>query len=702
MRFLQQSLDGGAVTLAEGPAPSPGPTHVVVRTAASVVSAGTERMLADFGRGSYLSKARQQPERVREVVNKARTDGVLPTVDAVRSKLATPILLGYASCGVVVEAGPASGLEVGQLVASNGGHAELVSVASTMCAPVPDGVAPEHAAMASIASVGLQGIRLAEVQVGERFVVTGLGLIGLLTVQLLQAQGAKVLGIDVDPARLALAEAMGAMVVEAGDGVVDAGARFSRDRGVDGVLITASTSSNEPVHQAAQMCRSRGRIVLVGVAGLELSRPLFYDKELSFQVSRSYGPGRQDPSYEERGVDYPLGQVRWTAGRNFEAVLDLMAGGALDVAPLVSHDFAFADAPKAYDALVGDPKALGIVLRYPDEQQAPTAGLLARTTAPSRPPRPGAARVALLGAGSYASQVLIPALQASGADLDVVASRGSSAAIAAHRFDARRSTTDVDGVFSDPDVDTVVIASRHDSHADLVQRSLRAGKHVFVEKPLAITDDQLDAVVATVDELAATAAVPIVGIGFNRRFAPITVKMAELLRPVTAPRAVVITVNAGALPADHWTQDPAVGGGRIIGEGCHFVDLARFLVGHPITTVTATPLDTATQDSVTIALGFADGSTASIAYLANGSKEFAKERIEVFAGGRVLANDNFRTLRAYGWPGVRTTRLRRQDKGHAAGMAAFVGAVREGGPAPIPFDEIVEVSRATLRAARPG
>ena len=701
MRFLQQGLADGAVTIVDGPAPRGSQTDVVVRSIASVVSAGTERMLADFGRASYLSKARQQPDRVREVVGKARTDGVLATVDAVRAKLATPILLGYANCGIVVEAPAATGFEVGDLVASNGGHAEVVAVPATMCARVPEGVAPEHAALASIASVGLQGLRLARPEVGERFVVTGLGLIGLLTVQLLRAQGVQVLGIDVDQRRLDLAASMGAQVVMAGEGVAPAAEQFSSGRGVDGVLITASTRSSEPVHQAAQMCRPKGRIVLVGVTGLELDRADFYQKELSFQVSCSYGPGRYDPSYEDHGVDYPLGHVRWTAGRNFEAVLDLMAAGTVDPSALLTHEYALADAAEAYDTLVGDPTALAIVLRYPGEEQAPTDRLLARVTPPTRPASPGRGRVGVIGAGNFATQVLIPALKDAGADLELVASTGSSAAMAARRFDVRRSTSDLDAVFDDPEVDTVVVASRHDSHARLVERSLRAGKHVFVEKPLAITSQQLEAVADTVRELGESAeGIPLVGIGFNRRFAPVTVRMVELLRPVSSPKAILITANAGEIPRSHWTQDPSVGGGRIIGEACHFIDLARHLVGHPITSVESTFLDTPTRDSATIALGFEDGSTAMVAYLATGSKKFPKERVEVFAAGRVLANENFRTLRAYGWPGVRTLRLRRQDKGHQPGVAAFLEAVRSGGPAPIPFDEIVEVTRATLSAAQ--
>lgn len=700
MRFLQQKLDDGSVELIEGPAPSGAVNHVLVRSVASVVSSGTERMLADFGRASYLGKARQQPDRVRDVVDKARTDGLLPTLSAVQSKLASPLVLGYANCGVIVDAGDAPDLAVGQLIATNGSHAEVVAVPRTLCAPVPNGVLPEHAALASIASVGLQGLRLAKAEVGERFVVTGLGLVGLLTMQLLRAQGARVLGIDVDPSRLELAAALGADVAEAGDGVLAAAAGFSRGRGVDGVIITASTKSSEPVHQAAQMSRKKGRIVLVGVAGLALQRSDFYEKELSFQVSCSYGPGRYDPAYEA-GRDYPYGHLRWTAGRNMEAVLDLMASGALEVGRLLTHNFPFEAAPKAYDALVEDPTALGIVLNYPTEEQAPTSALLIRTTAPTRPPIPARARIAVVGAGGYSTQVLIPAVIEAGAELDVIASRSPSAAQAAVRFGARRSTTDLDAVFNDDDIDTVVVATRHDSHAGLVERSLRSGKHVFVEKPLAINDAQLATVVAAAEEMAASpTGSPLVGMGFNRRFAPITVRMRELLASAAAPKGIIITVNAGSIPATHWTHDPVLGGGRIVGEACHFIDLARHLTGSPIVAVESTYLDTPTRDSAMIGLGFEDGSSATIAYLAEGSKKFPKERIEVFAAGKVLANDNFRTLHAYGWPGVRTMRLRRQDKGHVAGMAAFIDAVRSGGPAPIPFDEVVEVSRATLQAAR--
>ena len=697
-RFLTQRLNNGLVELHEGASPQAGPSGVVVRSRASLISAGTERMLADFGRADLLSKVRRQPDRVAEVVTKVQTDGLAPTIDAIRSKLDTPIPLGYANAGIVTAVGPrVQGIRVGDLVATNGPHAEVVHVPSTLCAVAPVGVAAEHACFATVASVGLQGIRLANAQMGERFVVMGLGLIGLLTVQLLRAQGCAVLGIDIDERRMALARSFGAETAPAGDGAVDAAASFSQGRGVDGVLVCATTKSNEPIDHAALMCRTRGRIVLVGVAPLQLDRALFYEKELSFQVSCSYGPGRYDPTYET-GSDYPFGFVRWTAGRNMQAVLDLVQSGHVRLDPLISHRFPFDDASAAYDALLGDDKALGIVLEYDDvaEDVAPQH-VVVHATPPSSG---GPARVAVIGAGNFANQVLLPAVVRAGGVLELIATRGGTdAAMVAERHGAHRSTTDLDAAVADENANVLVVATRHDSHASYVDSGLRAGKNVFVEKPLAIDTASLDMVVATLDELTAAGSLPLLGIGFNRRFAPITVRMVELLARLRVPKALVLTMNAGALPADHWTLDRSVGGGRIIGEAVHMVDLARHLVGAPIAEVTASYLDDATADTATILLGFGDGSVATVHYLANGSKRFAKERVEVFAGGRVLVNENFRTLRTYGFPAVRTMRLRRQDKGHEAGMRAFLDAVRSGGPPPIAIDEIIEVHKAVLAAA---
>lgn len=702
-RILTQNLQSGELRLVTAPLPGKPVNGVLVRSLASLVSAGTERMLVDFGRANLLDKARSQPDRVRDVIDKARTEGIAETVDAVRSKLAQPIPLGYANAGVVVAVKPGvEGINVGEMVATNGPHAEIVDVAATMAAKVPEGVDAAHACFASVASVGLEAIRLARCEIGERFVVTGLGLIGLLTVQLLRAQGCAVLGVDPDPERRKRAEAFGA-IASAPDVAEAEAAAFSSGKGVDGVLICASTKSSDPVRAAARMSRQRGRVVLVGVTGLELDRAEFYDKELSFQVSRAYGPGRYDPSYES-GSDYPFGYVRWTAGRNMQAVVDLIGAGALDIESLITHRYDFADAASAYSTLVEDSRALGIVLEYAEPEagaapSSPTAFSAPAARAQTDSVRRAAgSRIAVIGAGNFATRTLIPAIEANGRKIDVIAARGGvTAAIAADRTHAE-ARSDIDGVLADPTIGPVFIATRHDSHARLAIAAIEARKPVYVEKPLALTRSELDEIVAAAENANGHRFAPLVTVGFNRRFAPITVRMKELLAQAPGPKAVIATVNAGAVPADHWTQDPQIGGGRTIGEGCHFIDLARHLVGHPITNVSTTFLDTTTRDSATISLGFEDGSIATVHYLAIGSPRFPKERIEVFAGGRVLVNDNFKTLHPYGWKGIRTMRLRRQDKGHRASVAAFLEAV-DGGRPPMPFDELVEVSAATIEAA---
>lgn len=707
-RVVLQDLSDGATRLVAAPTPAVGRSGVLIATRASLVSAGTERMLVDFGRASLFGKVRSQPQRVGEVIDKARTDGIGVTVDAVRSKLAQPIPLGYSSAGVVLEVGTdVRGVAVGDLVAAAGPHAETATVPVNLTAAVPDGVAPVEAAFATVGSIALQGLRLAQPTVGEHFVVFGLGLIGLLAVQLLQAQGCTVLGIDPNPDRRRLAEGFGATTVALSDDLVQAAAQHSRGRGVDGVLVCASTTSSEPIHQAAQMCRQRGRIILVGVTGLELDRADFYEKELSFQVSAAYGPGRYDPTYESGGHDYPVGFVRWTAGRNMEAVLGLIGSGRLDVDTLVTHRFAFDDAPEAYQALVSDRDALGIVLTYPEQGTGPAPGLVQRRldvgTARTAPAR---ARVGVLGAGNFATQVLLPALRDAGATIDTIVSLGgTSAAVAAGTFGARHASSEPADIFDQPDIDTVVVATRHDTHAGFVERALRAGKHVFVEKPVAIDADQLASLRACIEDLTAGGGeLPIVGVGFNRRFAPVSVRMADLLATRSGPKAITLTMNAGAIASNHWTQDRTEGGGRLVGEACHLIDLARFLVGAPIVSLASVGLDQpghrGPPDTASTLLTFEDGSIATVNYFANGSKRYPKERVEVFAGGRVLVNDNFRTLRAYGWPGVRTFRVRHQDKGHAAGMAAFVTAVRAGGPPPIPLAEVLEVTEVSLRAAQ--
>lgn len=707
MKQILQDMANGRTIVAESPVPKCSSGSVLIHTSTSLISAGTERMLVGFGKASYLEKARQQPEKVKMVLEKVATDGLMTTIEAVRSKLSQPLPLGYCNVGVVSQVGDAVvGLKVGDRVVSNGPHADVVKVPKNLCAKIPENVDDESAAFVVVASIGLQGIRLAQPTLGEAFVVTGVGLIGLLTVQLLRAQGCRVLAIDFDEDKLSLARQFGAQTCNPGIGEdpVVSGIAFSRGSGVDGVIITASTQSSDPVTQAARMCRKRGRIVLVGVAGLELNRADFYEKELSFQVSCSYGPGRYDHTYEEKGQDYPLGFVRWTEKRNFEAVLDIMDSGQLDVKPLITHRFSFEDASQAYDVLTADKKGLGILLEY----KSPVLQRMAQrvTLKPGVVFTPQRPVVGLIGGGNYASRMLIPAFKAANAQLHtIVTAGGINGVINGEKAGFAEASTDVSSLLSNTAINTIAIVTRHDTHASFVAQALQAGKHVFVEKPLAIDLDGLNSVRSAYDEVQmfASEGGPQVMVGFNRRFSPQVQKMKALLAPIKEPKSFIMTMNAGAIPGNHWTQDNVVGGGRIIGEACHFIDLMRFLAGSPIVSIQARRMGDApgvsvAEDKASITLGFEDGSFGTILYLANGAASFPKERVEVFAAGRVLQLDNFRKLKGYGWPNFRKMNLWKQDKGQNACVAAFLQAVEKAVPA-IPVDEIFEVARVTIEVA---
>lgn len=707
MKQILQSLKTGTTEIAEIPCPSVKRGQLLIRTTQTLVSVGTERMLVEFGKAGWIDKARQQPDKVRMVLDKIKTDGLKPTIETVFNKLDQPLPLGYCNVGVVMEVGDGvAGFSAGDRVASNGKHAEVVSVPTNLCARIPDSVSDEEAAYTVIAAIALQGIRLVQPTLGESIVVTGLGLIGLVAVQLLRAHGCRVLGIDYDADKLALAQQFGAEIVNlsAGEDPVTAAQRFSRGRGVDAVIITASTKSSEPAHHAALMCRKRGRIVLVGVTGLELSRADFYEKELTFQVSCSYGPGRYDPNYEEKGQDYPVGFVRWTEQRNFEAVLDMLADGRLDVKPLISHRFAIDEAEKAYQLIAEAAPSLGILLQYPTAEEKPEAELRQQTVRLStQRPLPSQhmnAAIAFVGSGNYATSVLIPAFKQTGARMKVVASSGGVSGMhAGRKYGFEETTTATETVFTDPEINTVVITTRHDSHADLVCQALTAGKHVFVEKPLCLSLEELAKIEATYAHQQEQGNAPLVMVGFNRRFSPHVQKIKSLLASASGPKSFVMTVNAGSIPGDHWTQDKEVGGGRIIGEGCHFIDLLRYLADTPIVEQTRMTMASTSNDSVSLQLGFADGSIGTVHYFANGCKAFPKERLEIFAAGRVLQLDNFRKLKGYAWPGFKSMNLWSQDKGQKACATAFVKAINEGGLSPIPFTEIVEVSRISILLA---
>ncbi len=709
MKHLLQNLKTGIIEVADIPCPTCIPGSLLIQTRASVVSAGTERMAVEFGKASLLAKARLQPERVGQVLARIKTDGLLPTMEMVFAKLDEPMPLGYSNAGVVVAVGEGvDGFAVGDRVASNGSHSEIVCVPQNLCTAIPDDVDEDSAAFTVLGSISLQGIRLLKPTLGETFAVTGLGLLGLLAVQELAASGCRVLGIDPDPARSKLAQSFGAEIVDlaAGADPVARAMEFTRGRGVDGVLITAAAKDNTIVKQAAHMCRKRGRIVLVGVVGLDLDRADFYKKELTFQVSCSYGPGRYDPVYEDKGQDYPFPYVRWTQQRNFDAVLELLRSGRLDVKPLITRRFDLADAPAAYKVLTDERDVLGIVLDYPAEAAPISRSVAVRHSA--KPTAPiGSLGVGIIGAGAMAKGAILPALKDCPVSIRAIADiRGAGALHAARKYNISKVTTDHRELLDDPDIHLIVIATRHDSHARLAAESLRAGKHTFVEKPLALNEEQLRLVrdaYEGADDLQLM-------VGFNRRFAPMVRKMCQLIAGRSGPLCMSMMVNAGDLPVDHWAVDPVEGGGRIIGEGCHWMDLMSAIAESPIESVGAQkvgrPAGTAKpEDTMSITVRLADGSMGTLHYFPNGSRHYAKERMEIFSDGRVLVLDNYRTLCGYGFKNFKRLKARRIDKGHRHEFAELTRRLCEGGDHVMTFAHAARVtlaSFAALSAARSG
>jgi predicted dehydrogenase/threonine dehydrogenase-like Zn-dependent dehydrogenase len=696
MKQIIQSLKTGLIEVVEVPVPNVSSGSLLIKTSKTLISAGTERMLVNFGKAGWIGKARMQPDKVKIVLDKISTDGFKPAIESIFNKLDQPLPLGYCNVGTVYEVGfGIKNISKGDRVISNGKHAEVVNVPINLCAKVPDTVSDEEASFTVLGAVSLQGIRLAKPTLGESVVVMGLGLVGLMTVQLLKANGCRVLALDFDQEKLLLAKKFGADVVnihkENPLAVADI---FSRGRGIDAVIITATTSSDEPIHQASQMCRKRARIVLVGVTGLKLSRDDFFKKELTFQVSASYGPGRYDTNYEEKGQDYPIGFVRWTEQRNFEAVLDMMATKALDVQSLISHQFDIAEAGRAYELLKDSKPSLGILLTYPGiemEEASRKVLFLSDKDKKTKNKIIKKTKVSFLGSGNYATSVLIPAFKAAGADFRIVASNtGVSTINLGRKYGFSVTTTDNNLLFNDDLTDVIAIATRHNSHAEFVLKAFKAGKHVFVEKPLCLNMSELNKIEAAYSSLN------ILMVGFNRRFAPQIQKMKSLLDDVNTPKSMVMTINAGAISNDHWTQDLEVGGGRIIGEACHFIDLLRFLVGKAIINYQIQFMNSPTKDTASIQLRFEDDSIGTIHYYANGSKNFPKERLEVFTAGRVLQLDNYQKLIGYGWPGFKKMNLWQQDKGQKACVKAFIDAISKGDPSPIAIEEIIEVSRISV------
>tara|TARA_R100001143_G_scaffold61852_1_gene63672 strand:+ start:928 stop:3057 length:2130 start_codon:yes stop_codon:yes gene_type:complete len=695
VKQILQHLKSGNTSLEELPAPMVRPGNVLIRTSRSLVSLGTERSLVEFSRANLIDKARQQPDKVKEVLNKMKSDGLIPTLEAVFSKLEEPLPLGYCNVGRVIAVGDGvSEYAVGDRVASNGPHAEIVSVPKNLTAAIPDGVTDEDASFTVIGAIALQGIRLCNPTFGETIVVIGLGLIGLITAQLLRANGCRVIGIDLDENKCRLAEKLGIEVVQIqkGEDPVKRIIGLTSGAGADGVIITASTKSNEVIAQSAKMSRKRGRIILVGVVGLDISRADFYEKELTFQVSCSYGPGRYDHDYEQKGMDYPLPFVRWTEKRNFEAILNAIADGQLNVKDLITEVVDLADFEKIYGN-ISDNNSIASILKYPEEEEN-SDGHPNLVKYDSRSFAGTKGVLGIIGAGNFTKRVILPALKGSGAVLKTISSAGGvSGSELAKKYGFSQSATDNDEIWNDPDIDLVLITTRHNQHASMAIKALQTGKHLFVEKPLALNQGELDRIIDAYQNGSST-----LSVGFNRRFSPHSVAIKKALGP--GPMNIVATMNAGFIPKDVWVHDLNVGGGRIIGEACHFIDLCSYFTGSKVQSVCMNSMGTnpdESTDNATILLKYADGSNATIHYFANGHKSYAKERVEIYSRERTIVLDNFRRTTAFGFSGFRKVKTR-LDKGHKTQFHELIRRVKKGGDPLIPFDSLVNTTSASFAA----
>lgn len=725
MKQIIQDLKQGNTILEEVPQPQVKRGQVLIKTKRSLVSLGTERMLVEFGKSNLISKAKSQPDKVKQVLDKIKTDGLVPTLETVFKKLDEPLPLGYCNAGEVIAIGEGvSGFKIGDKVASNGNHAEVVSIPVNLCAKIPANVSYEEGSFAVIGSIALQGLRLVNPTFGETVVVIGLGLIGLIECQLLIANGCNVIGFDFDPGKVKLAEKYGVKAFavtdpKEQDNIVKS---ITSNTGADAVVITASSKSNEIISAAANMSRKRGRIVLVGVIGLNISRADFYEKELTFQVSCSYGPGRYDDNYEQKGIDYPLPYVRWTEKRNFEAILNAISTGKLDVKSLITEVVPLEEYNKIYSNMSGS-SSIASILSYPDEyDETKTVRVAKSEEGIWYKGKKGT--LGIIGAGNFTSMMIVPTLKKLNADMKYISSsKGLSSTTLAKKYGITNSTTDYNSVLQDPEVDAVLITTRHNQHASMTIEALKAGKHVFVEKPLAITEEQLHSVIQLVSSKrsvdgsfnhaiknsttentdSSTDSHKLntsITVGFNRRFSPFAKKAKQLLASTETPINVIATMNAGYIPPEVWVHDMEVGGGRIIGEACHFVDLITFFTGSKVKSVHmsamgANPAEN--TDNAIITLKYENGSQGVINYFANGSKSYSKERIEVYWNNKTVVIDNFREMRGYGTKGFKKMKSK-QDKGHYNQFKEYLEFLKTGGTPPIPFEEIINTTQTTLSA----
>ena len=701
MKQVIQSLSSGVIEIIELPVPEIGDNEILVQSSCSLISSGTERMLINFGESNLFQKARKNPERVKEVLNKAIVDGPLLAYDAVSKKLEEPIPLGYCNVGKVIKKGKGvSNFEIGDRVVSNGPHAEYVKINKNLCAKIPNEVSDEEASFTILASIGLQGIRLAKPTLGETFVVCGLGLIGLLTAQLLKANGCNVFGLDLAPERKKLAETLGIKSLNSNNEkeIISWCMSLTNNIGVDGFLITTATKSNSPIDIASQSCRQRGRIILIGTAGININREYFYKKELTFKVSCSYGPGRYDPIYEENGVDYPIGFVRWTEQRNFESVLQILKQNSLDVKDLISKRFDITEAESAYHLLNSDQTTIGILFQYKSFSEKDKKSLKFKDLVENK----SSIDLSVIGAGNYAKRVIIPILRKKDINLQTIYSRsGFESTLIAKKYKFKESSTDLNRVWNNNKENTLIILTRHNTHAEFIVKALRSGKNVFVEKPMCTSEKELEDIAkAYKDSRRNDGKGPVLMVGFNRRFSSLIQLLRKDLMQINSPKAFTITCNAGYLDKNHWTNDLDIGGGRLIGEACHFLDLIMYLAESKIIdlNVIYSQDEKVCPDTFTLNMKFENGSIGNINYFSNGNKKFQKERLEVFTSGRIYQIQNFQKLKVWGSPNLNTVRKLNQDKGQKECIDSFIESIKNSTLSPIPFIEMYEVHKWLLFA----
>ncbi|HWS24005.1 MAG TPA: bi-domain-containing oxidoreductase [Anaerolineales bacterium] len=703
MKQVTQNMRDGKTSVQDVPIPTPTRGQALVRVEASLVSAGTERMLVEFGEKSLFGKARSRPDLVRQVLDKVKREGVVPTLEATFNRLNAPMALGYSSAGVIVELGPGmESFHVGQRVACAGGgyasHAEYNIIPQNLLAPIPQNVSTESAAFTTLGAISLHGFRLTESQINDNVAVIGLGLLGLLTSQIAQAAGCRVFGIDTQSDRVELAKSFG-IQAEVRDQAEVTGLAFTKNIGFDSVIICADTRSNDPIELAGALARDRAKIVATGAVDLSFPRKVYYEKELSFINSRSYGPGRYDPAYEDMGVDYPIGFVRWTEGRNFAAIIDLISKGSINVEKLISHRFQIEQAAEAYELITGktNQRSLGVLINYPN--QSNIVSRVPISFQHSKIIQKAEVRLGVIGAGLFANATLLPRLEKVNliSRVGISSNNGLNASHSAKKFGFQYATSGSDQILNDENINTVAILTRHNSHADLAVKALTAGKNVFVEKPLALNSEELNALQKAISQENS----PILMVGYNRRFSPHAIKLREFFTSRSEAIFIRYTVNAGFIPQNHWVHDPQIGGGRIIGETCHFIDLLSYLIDSTPLSVNAVSLPDSGkyhQDNVSITIHFEDGSLGVVDYLANGDRSFPKERVEVFCEGKIGILNDFRELTLIKGGNKQIFKDRfQQDKGHTGELFVLAESVKSGIP-PIPYHQLFATSKVTFAA----